>query len=190
MGRWEPDGRGRLLHAAIDLFAEQGYDATTTAQIAERAGLTKTTFFRHFADKREVLFYGQPALIELADGAIAAAPAGVAPLTAVAAAVDALTGVHTDEQRKYALRLHAIVAAHAELRERSAFKRSSIVAAMARALQARGVAEPAAGLAAELGTRAYYTSFDRWIDPDNARPLPELGREALDELRAAIKSLD
>lgn len=189
MGRWEPDARGRLLRAALDLFTEQGYEATTTAQIAERAGLTKTTFFRHFPDKREVLFIGQGTLVELATAGVAGAPAGRLPLDLVAESLDAMTAVHTDEQRGYGPRLHAVIAANHELRERAAFKRSSIAAAITQALLAYGVDEPAAGLAAELGTRAYYLGFERWTEPANTRAFPELAQAALDELRAAVVAL-
>ncbi|MEU5235044.1 helix-turn-helix domain-containing protein, partial [Streptomyces anulatus] len=89
MGRWEPDARERLVRAALDLFSEQGYENTAVAQIAERAGLTKSTFFRHFRDKREVLFGGQDVLAELMTGAISGAPEEAGPLEAVEAALEA-----------------------------------------------------------------------------------------------------
>src|SRR6202012_6272410 len=92
MARWEPGARERLVHAAVDLFTEQGYDATTVTEIAERAGVTKMTFFRHFADKREVLFAGQELHSQILAEAIAAAPADATPMAAVALAVDALAG--------------------------------------------------------------------------------------------------
>ncbi|RKR75967.1 TetR/AcrR family transcriptional regulator [Frondihabitans australicus] len=189
MARWEPDARGRLLRAALDLFAEQGYERTTTAQIASRAGLTKTTFFRHFPDKREVLFYGQPMLMELATNGVRDAPADATPLDAAAAGVDAMASAHVEGQREYAPQLGAVVAANDELRERAAFKRASIAGAMADALVVRGVDERVAALAAELGARAYYTAFDRWIAPANTEPMPDLARTALTELRAAAAAL-
>jgi hypothetical protein len=58
MTRWEPNARGRLEQAALALYGERGFENTTVAEIAARAGLTERTFFRHFADKREVLFAG------------------------------------------------------------------------------------------------------------------------------------
>ena len=88
MGRWEPGARERLVLAAVDLFTEQGYDATTVAQIADRAGVTKSTFFRHFPDKRELLVAGQDALSRLLAEGITEAPAGASPLQAVAAGLD------------------------------------------------------------------------------------------------------
>src|SRR5215813_12896315 len=86
MGRWTPDSRGRLERAALALYGERGFDQTTVAEIAQRAGLTERTFFRHFADKREVLFWGQAALREIYMSAIAAAPDSAAPIDAVTAA--------------------------------------------------------------------------------------------------------
>ena len=79
MGRWEPDSRGRLQEAALALFSEHGFDQTTAAEIAARAGLTERTFFRHFADKREVLFGGSEVLQERIVSDVAAAPASMGP---------------------------------------------------------------------------------------------------------------
>ena len=110
MARWEPGARERMVLAAADLFAEQGYDATTVAQIAERAGVTKSTFFRHFPDKREVLFAGQEAHARLLAEGAASAPDGATPLEAVAAALDALTASFTAEQREFGPRLLTVVA--------------------------------------------------------------------------------
>ena len=89
MARWAPDARGRLERAALELYGEHGYDATTVAEIAERAGLTERTFFRYFADKREVLFWGAGALQGFLVDAVDTAPASVAPLEAVVAALEA-----------------------------------------------------------------------------------------------------
>src|ERR1700753_3223479 len=93
MGRWEPDSRGRLQEAALDLYAERGFDQTTAAQIAARAGLTERTFFRHFADKREVLFGGSALLQERIVAGVANAPAEDGPLDAVAYGLDAAAGM-------------------------------------------------------------------------------------------------
>ena len=142
------------MRAALDLFAERGYENTTVAEIAERAGLTKTTFFRHFPDKREVLSAGQDTHARLLADGVAGAPAGAVPLEAVAAALDALTATFTEGQREFGPRLLAVVASNSELRERAVFKRAGLAAAMTDALRKRDVAEPAAGLAAELGVRA------------------------------------
>ncbi|MFG3023070.1 TetR/AcrR family transcriptional regulator [Streptomyces sp. NPDC048254] len=189
MARWEPNARQRLVQAAIDLFGEQGYDSTTVAQIAERAGLTKTTFFRHFPDKREVLFAGQEVHGRLLTEGAEAAPAAATPLEAVAAALDALTASFTPEQRAFGPRLSAVVAGHTELRERLAFKELDLAATLTDALRRRGVPDPTASLAADLGIRAFATAFARWITPANDQPFPELARAALTDLREAAAAL-
>jgi AcrR family transcriptional regulator len=190
MARWEPNTRERLVRAALDLFTEQGYDATTVSEIAERAGgLTKMTFFRHFPDKREVLFAGQDIHSRLVADAIAAAPGPATPLQAIAAALDAVTSTFTDDRREFGARLLAVIAGNSELRERAASKRTGLTEAMTEALEKRGVPDPAASLAAELGTRAFYRAFGQWADPASQQTLTELARHALDELRAAAATL-
>jgi AcrR family transcriptional regulator len=190
MARWEPNARARLVLAALDLFTEQGYDTTTVAQIAERAGLTKTTFFRHFRDKREVLFAGQETHAQALTDGVASAPESATPLTTVAAALDAITRTFVDVQREFAPRLLAVIAANSELRERAAYKRAILVEVVAEALGKRGIPEPAASLAAELGMHAFYDAFARWSDPACGRTFPELARQALHELRVANAGLD
>lgn len=190
MARWEPNARERLVRAALDLFSEQGYDATTVKEIADRAGLTKTTFFRHFPDKREVLFAGQDTHARLLGDAIMEAPGPATPLQAVGAALDAITATFTDDRREFSAKLRSVTADNGELQERASWKRSGLAKAMADALHKRGVSEPTAGLAAELGIRAFYQAFDQWADPANQQTLTELARHALDELRAVMAALD
>jgi len=189
MARWEPDARERLVLAALDLFAEQGYDNTTVTQIAERAGLTKTTFFRHFPDKREVLSAGQEVHARLLADGVAAAPDSATPLEAVAAALDALTASFTAEQRDFGPRLLEVIAGHPELQERATFKRAALATALTSALDKRGVPDLTASLAAELGVRAFHRAFEHWVDPASQQTLTELARQALDELRAATAML-
>lgn len=190
MGRWEPNPRERLARAALELFTEHGYDATTVIDIAERAGLTKTTFFRHFPDKREVLFAGQDIHRRLLTDGIAGAPDTATPLEAVAAALDAATAAFTPAQREFGPRLQAVISANSELRERAAFKRADLAVAMTEALTNRGIADPAACLAAELGVLAFDRAFALWCDPANRRTFTVLARQALHELRAATAVLD
>ncbi|WP_433272733.1 TetR/AcrR family transcriptional regulator [Pseudonocardia xinjiangensis] len=191
MGRWEPGARERLVMAAVDLFTEQGYDATTVAQIAERAGVTKSTFFRHFPDKRELLVAGQETLSRLLAEGIAEAPADAGPLEAVAAGLERASTAMGPMSREIAPRLKAAVAASAELQERDALKSVSLAAAMTAALLARGVPDPTAALASELGVLAFKRGYAEWSDGDRA---PGDGfatylLKALDELRAASSSL-
>jgi AcrR family transcriptional regulator len=190
MARWEPNARERLVRAALDLFTEQGYDTTTVNEIAERAGLTKTTFFRHFTDKREVLFAGQETHSRLLADAIAASPDEATPLQAVAAALDALSATFTEDRREFGARIRAVIADNSELQERSVFKRVGLATAMTGALHKRGVPDPTATLAAELGTHAFHHAFSEWADPANRHSLADLARQSLAELRAAAAALD
>jgi AcrR family transcriptional regulator len=189
MARWEPNARERLVRAALDLFTEQGYDATTVNEIADRAGLTKTTFFRHFPDKREVLFAGQDVHARILADAIAAAPSPATPLEAVGAALDALAATFTNDRREFSARLLPVIAANSELQERAVFKHVGLVGAVTDALHKRGVPEPTASLAAELGMRAFDRAFGQWADPAGRPTLTGLARLALDELRAAAATL-
>jgi AcrR family transcriptional regulator len=183
MTRWEPNGRGRLELAALALYGERGFENTTVAEIAARAGLTERTFFRHFADKREVLFSGAAALQELLVNNVAAAPDSVAPIDAVGAALE-VAGALLQERRDYARQRAAIIAANAELRERELIKLASLASAIADALRRRGVADPAASLSAEAGIAVFRIAFARWVDETTQRDLPELIRDSLDELKA------
>ncbi|WP_406430239.1 TetR/AcrR family transcriptional regulator [Streptomyces sp. NBC_00631] len=190
MARWEPNARERLVRAALDLFTEQGYEATTVNQIADRAGLTKTTFFRHFPDKREVLFAGQDTHARLLADTIDKAPGPATPLQAVGAALDAITATFTDDRREFSARLRSLIAANSELQERAALKRGRLAEALTDALHERGVPAPTASLAAELAIHAYYDAFDQWTHPANRQTLTELARHALGELRTALTALD
>jgi AcrR family transcriptional regulator len=138
MSRWEPNARGRLEQAALDLYVERGFEQTTVAEIAERAGLTERTFFRHFADKREVLFAGADALRELLVSTVTGAPDSAAPIDAVAAALEA-AGAFIQEGGELARQRQAIIAASAELQERELIKLASLASALADALRGRGL---------------------------------------------------
>ena len=183
MGRWEPNARGRLAQAALELYAERGFEETTVAEIAERAGLTERTFFRHFADKREVLFAGAAALQELLVGAVASAPDSVAPIEAVAAALEA-AGALLQERREYSRQRQAVIDANPGLRERELIKLASLASALAGALRQRGVADPAASLTGEAGIAVFKIAFERWVSGASQRELPQLIRESFGELRA------
>jgi AcrR family transcriptional regulator len=183
MGRWEPDARGRLERAAMELYGERGFEQTTVAEIAARAGLTERTFFRHFADKREVLFWGAAAFQELFVTTAARAPASAAPIEAVAAAL-AAAGALLQERRDGARQRQAIIAANAELQERELIKMASLASALAVTLRQRGVSDPAASLAAEAGVAVFRIAFERWVANPAQRDLPQIIQESLDELKA------
>lgn len=183
MARWEPDARGRLEQAALELFAERGFDDTTVADIADRAGLTERTFFRQFADKREVLFSGSDALRELLVESVAAAPTSAAPIEAVGAALEAVSKVLHD-RREIVPRRQSVINAHPELRERELIKLASWADVLADSLRARGVKEPSTRLAAEAGIAAFKIAFDRWAKDPKRRNLARLFHESLDGLNA------
>jgi AcrR family transcriptional regulator len=182
MVRWQPDARGRLEEAAIELFRERGFEQTTAAQIAERAGLTERTFFRHFADKREMLFDGSARLQELVTDAVAGAPASATPLEAVAAGLDAVAEVFVD--LGHSRERQRIIDSDASLQERELIKRSRLASAIAEALRVRGVTEPAASVLAQAGIGVFHVAFVRWVAPANTRSYAELLHESLAELKA------
>lgn len=187
MSRWAADARGRLEQAALALYAERGFDQTTAAEIAKRAGLTERTFFRHFADKREVLFGGAEALQELLVTAVAEAPAAAAPLDAVVAALHA-AGAVLQERRESARQRQTVIVANAELRERELIKLASLATALAEALRQRGVREPAATLTAEAGIAVFRVAVERWTSQSGKRDLSRLINESLHELNVLTAS--
>lgn len=191
MARWQPGATQRLVVAAVDLFTEQGYDATTVAQIAERAGVTKSTFFRHFSDKRELLVAGQETLSRLLADGIAEAPESASPLQAVAAGLERASSAMGPANREFGPRLKAAVAASTELQERDALKSVGLAAAMTAALVARGVPEPTAQLAGELGVLAFKRGYAKWCegDRDDEEGLAPFALAALEDLRTATASL-
>ncbi|AXK34105.1 TetR/AcrR family transcriptional regulator [Streptomyces armeniacus] len=189
MSRWEPNARERLERAALELYGERGFDRTTVAEIARRAGLTERTFFRHFADKREVLFWGETALQDVCVNAVAAAPAGAAPIDALAAALDAAAAL-LEERRAFARQRQAVVAGNARLQERELIKLASLSAALAAALRGRGVTEPAASLTAEAGMVVFKIAFARWVDEPGQGGLAPLIRDSLAQLRAVAGGED
>ncbi len=185
MGRWEPNARGRLAQAALTLYAERGFEKTTAAEIATRAGLTERTFFRHFADKREVLFYGTETARDLLTRIVADAPADAMPLDTVGAALEALAAQLQENPERVRLR-DAVVSANAELRERELIKLAGLAAAMADALHSRGIPEPAARLAAETGIAVFKVAFAGWISAPGQPDLPGILRASMDELRNVL----
>lgn len=189
MGRWEPNARQRLERAALALFTERGYDATTVAQIADRAGLTKSTFFRHFADKREVLFGGQDLLTGLFTDAIRTAPPSATTADCLAAALESAAVAFTPDRHDLAPQRRAVIAAHSELQERELLKRARLASAMADALRARGADDTTARLAAEMGVLAFSTAYARWAAPENRLPFTEIAHAALRDLQARAAAL-
>jgi AcrR family transcriptional regulator len=184
VGRWEPDAKSRLERAALALFAERGFEQTTVAEIAERAGVTARTFFRHFSDKREVLFAGQERLTAAFTTAIADAPADASPTELVARALDGLARFFPAERCEFARGRQAVVAAHPGLQERELHKLSVLAAALAGALQARGVEPPVSTLLAESAITVFRVAFTAWLDDPDGRDLAPIQHEMLATLAA------
>ena len=182
MSRWKPDALGRLEQAAYELFLERGYDQTTVADIAERAGLTERTFFRHYADKREVLFGGSSLLQEALIQALEGLPADLPAIDAVEVAIEAISAF-MHGRRSLSRERQRIVIAHPELQERELIKRASMTAVLAQALQGRGVPEPAAHIAAEMGMAVFFVGFVRWLDDPADRELVEIIHEGFAQLK-------
>lgn len=183
MARWEPNAAGRLAQAALDLFGERGYENTTVIDIAERAGLGKTTFFRHFQDKREVLF-GGGAMDELLTEAIVAAPETATPLEAVAHALDvAGREVFTPARHEFVARRQAVISANPELQEREALKNLGLIASMTGALKRRGVPDLTARVAAELAALASTIALERWIETTTGGGFSEVARQAISDVQ-------
>jgi AcrR family transcriptional regulator len=190
VSRWAPDARERLETAALDLFAENGYEETTVAQIAERAGLNRATFFRHFADKREVLFGGEDVLAGLFADAIRAAPPDATLSQCLHAAFAATGAAMTSQQRARAARRVLVAAANTELRERGLLKHARIASSITAALRERDTEELTARLAAEVAMLAFRIAVERWMTSGNDEPFPRYAAAALTELQARTAELD
>jgi len=182
MVRWEPGARERLQAAALEMFATRGFEQTTAAEIAQSVGLTERTFFRHFSDKREVLFYGQDQFLEAFIGGVDAAPPDAAPLEIIAFALHAATSFFPDERRPYSRMRQSVIDQNPPLQERELHKLASLASAVADALRARGIGEPAATLAAQSGATVFGIAFAQWIREGETRSLSDVTNGVLDEL--------
>ena len=183
MGRWEPNSRGRLQEAALALYAERGFDQTTVAEIAARAGVTERTFYRHFADKREVLFGGSAVLKERILTGVTDAPASARPLDALARGLDAATAMLGEGRRDLSRLRQTVIAANPELRERELAKLADYAAAVSAALRQRGVGEPQATLAADAGMTVLRIALEQWSSGNDDRDLVEVTRDTMANLR-------
>jgi AcrR family transcriptional regulator len=167
----------------MELYVERGFEQTTVADIAERAGLSARTFFRHFADKREVLFAGSAELQDQMVAALEAVPESAAPLQAVSAALQTAASL-LGGRRDYSRQRQGVIDSHAELRERELIKMASLSAALADGLRRRGVTEPEASLAAEVGIAVFRVAFSAWVGASDDHDLSQTMRESLDQVKA------
>jgi AcrR family transcriptional regulator len=182
MVRWEPGAPERLQKAALELFATRGFEQTTATEIAQSVGLTERTFFRHFSDKREVLFYGQHRLAEAFLAGVDTAAPGASPIEIVASALQSAASFFPDERRPYSRTRQSVIDQNPALQERERHKLASIATAVAGALRARGVDELAATLAAESGATVFGIAFVQWIREGEQRSLADVAAAVLREL--------
>jgi AcrR family transcriptional regulator len=185
MARWEPGSRERLQGAALDLFTEQGFEDTTVGEIAAQVGVTTRTFFRHFIDKRDVLFAGAADLEASLSERIIQAEADLSPMDAITTAL-ATFGTDSTVPRRYLRQRQAVIAASPELMERELIKFDALATAFAAALRQRGIEDPAASLAAQAGTTVFRTAYKRWVESDNGTNMATIVHDVLLELRAAV----
>ena len=172
----------------MELYGQRGFDNTTVAEIAERAGLTERTFFRHFADKREVLFGGAGALQDLLINQVVDAPVGLSPIEVILRALVVSAEEVFEQRREFARQRQLIIAASVELQEREQVKLASLALALAAALRGRGVSDLPASLAAEAGIAIFKVAFERWIGDEGETSFPETIRECADELMAVTSA--
>ncbi|GAA2242588.1 TetR/AcrR family transcriptional regulator [Herbiconiux moechotypicola] len=187
MARWEPGTRDRLRAVALELFAAQGFEVTTTAEIAAAAGVTERTYFRHFADKREVLFGGQEQFQNgFVEGIVAAVPE-LDALGTVAAALTAAASFFPDEHRAHSRVRQSVIVANPALLERESLKMAALGEALGEALRRRGHPEPEASLAAQTAVTVFGVAFRQWLADGETRSLVEIEAEVWAGLRALVR---
>jgi len=184
MSRWQPNARDRLERAAVELFIDQGFAETTVPQITARAGLTTRTFFRHFVDKREVLFARDEELPALVARLAADAPASLSPMMLIAYALETVAATRLEGQRAYLRTRHAVIQADEGLRERELRKLSALSDAISQGFRDRGVDELTSILAAQLAVTVFSVTISRWLDQDGEQPLSDLVHDTLRALRS------
>lgn len=182
MGRWEPGARERLQKAALELFATRGFEQTTAMEIAQSVGLTERTFFRHFSDKREVLFFGQDRFVQAFLAGVDTAPPGASPIEIVACALRSAAAFFPDGRRSHSRIRQSVIDQNPALQERERHKLGSVATTLADALRARGIDEPAATLAAQTGITVFGIAFTQWIAEDEQRSLADIATDVLREL--------
>ncbi|HEY1097349.1 MAG TPA: helix-turn-helix domain-containing protein [Myxococcota bacterium] len=170
MARWDPDAKGKLAEAAMALFVERGYATTTVTDIAAAAGVTERTFFRHYSDKREVLFTGSAAVLEAIVGSLTNNGSDDDAFDLVVAAyVDVATVLEARVERSHSRARRRLLLDNPELHERELIKLATMTSTMVASLLARGIANDDAVLAAEAGMVAFKIGFDRWLDDVDER---------------------
>ncbi|WP_328580863.1 TetR/AcrR family transcriptional regulator [Streptomyces sp. NBC_00370] len=186
MARWDPGTEERLTKAALELYSEHGYDSVTVTQIAERAGITRRSYFRYFPDKREVLFAGSERLPAAVADAVRTADETASPLTAT---LDALAQVGTQLVMlvDHAAERRAVIDSSAELQERERTKLAALTTAIRGALDQRDVEPGRAGLVAQIATIAFQNAFFQWVEAQGQIDFPTCLRSVATELRDTLR---
>jgi AcrR family transcriptional regulator len=186
MPRWDAQAEERLRTAAIELFLEFGYENVTVAQIAERAGLTRRTFSRYFADKRDVLFADSDRLPELLAEALNRADPVLTPFDALVTALADVGAVLGARVAPHAAQRREVIARSPELQERGRTKFAAVALALGTELTRRGTESTTAALLADVGVAVLRTGFNRWVDDPDGVELSVHLREAGAELADAV----
>lgn len=190
MARWEPGTAQRLQDAALELFAARGYEETTATEIAQAVGLTERTFFRHFSDKREVLFHGQQSLIDAFLAGLDDAPADATPSELALRALRSSAGFFDDERRAHSRKRQSVIDDNPALQEREALKLVGVGRALAGALRERGVDGVAAEVAAQIAVMAFGIAFTQWIAEDEERPFAHIAGDVIRDVGAVAGGLE
>jgi AcrR family transcriptional regulator len=185
MPRWEHGSEDRLKKAAMELFEEQGFENTSVIQISERARVTTRTFFRHFLDKREVLFAGSDELRAVLVEKILQAPDVGEPLQVVTGVLsefdwESLGSRNSQRQRQ------AVIAANPELLERDLIKNHSIAVGFMDALRQRGVDADIARLAAHVGVQLFITAYIHWLEAGAKADLAMMSESVMSLLASIV----
>lgn len=186
MARWQPGTRERLQSFALRLFAEQGYDETTVAQIAAAADVTERTFFRHFADKPEVLFAGQTDFTAMFTTPVEQAPDGTPAFDLVRRALDSAADFFPEHRRSWSRSRQAVIDAVPALEERELGKLANLKVRLGDTLRAHGIDEPLATIAAETAVTVFHLAFAQWIAEPEERDFRALVEERLAALTALV----
>ncbi|MFB9466696.1 TetR family transcriptional regulator [Streptomyces cinereospinus] len=185
MARWEPGAAQRLQQAAMELFAERGFSNTTIPDITSRAGLTTRTFFRHYNDKREILFVGENELPEVVSRLFAQAPVEFAPIDVIVHGLQTVVASRLETQRAALRARREIINSDAGLQEREAHKLACLARAGTTGFAARGLTPPQAAIAASLAVTVYDVAFNQWLDTDD----PTSFADAVTSAAATLKTV-
>jgi AcrR family transcriptional regulator len=157
--------RSALREAALKLFAERGFEATTAEEVAAKAAVSVRTFFRYFPSKESVLFLGERPWSESFTDLFRQQPNSPGDLEALCAALVALTS-QLPRSRQSLLMYQRILATSPTLRGREQDQQRESAAKVAEAIAARrdlSRADEACHLLASLCVLMYRLSLDSWL---------------------------